>query len=204
MLAPKGAGLGNPITTGLNIESRIGSKNTPLWAQVQSRLNMMPPVFANGLSTGAMQIRKQHPYAVKGLATGDQLVKMFMSTDVKEDGKTNVQAGKLDSNTLLYLQGIRLLYRKAGTKTFTTSLPDELKNGEFTLKMGDFTLLENAPVSQFRADETEQEQGGYFDLGAPRFVESQIAIDFDIQLAENALSASAGDIKIELVGAIIS
>lgn len=208
----RGRSLGNintdPIATGLSMEAKIGTGATPIYAQVQSRINQLPPDVKSALVNGEIFVRPINLYAIKD--GGDKnIIDMFSSTDAKVTGITNVNKGELDAKANFLLTGLRVLVSDAVDGDFSPVLPKELKNAEFTLKIGENTFLNHTPMTSFRETATETQDTGTFVLGAPRFLPSQTRFDLQFHLGKDANGATAAltagtHIRVEFLGAMIS
>lgn len=174
-------------------------------AEFEKRLHLLPASIRRELQAGKLQIVEGNLYAIKA-ADQVSVLECFANGDDKTVGETNLNARKLEANQFFLVTAIRLQYGTgANPKAIDFSsfeLPAAVKNGEFTLELGNEVLIPDVSSEIFNTYGMTDRPKGYYKLENPKLLKPQIEVNAELKFASTTAENAA--VKIELIGATIA
>lgn len=192
-------------------------------AEFEDRFGLLNKELQQGLRSKTHQLADASIYVVKSISAA-KTIKMLEDSDTKIVGVSNISSGKLEKNEVFLLSGIRLLYgvgsSTANTQTGVNTvsqwipIPIKIQNGEFTLRAAGKTLIDRMANSVFATHNVETVSSaapaivggvsygdgpfGYYKLANPKLIETQQAIELNLEWADSAAANSY--LKVEFIG----
>lgn len=182
------------------VNARAAQEESPRTKAFIRRTQHVAKNHVSGIMRGDRKIQNIELFDVQALG-GQKQARFFKEDKNKTIGLTNVSGGKVRTNFLLV--GIRLLICVDATGAGTAGIYGEVagveKNGNFTLRVGNVTIMEDQPIEVFNTDNRTDIEVGYYEIGTPRMLTAETGLDFRVEFPV-ALPANTY-IKAILVGA---
>ena len=162
-----------------------------------------------GLTTSTLKLTDCSIYSTKD-ASSSRLVRLFETSDVEEEGITNVTAAKLQRNQLVLVDRIRLMAANAsaainGSAAVLSALKYEgirnhggLVGGSITIRQSNKNVLYQLSLRNFdTTGRLDRKTGEYF-LSSPILLRPQQLIEANLDLGKALPDRQA--VRIELLG----
>ncbi len=181
----------------------IPTTNLSAKAEFEKRLPQVKPEIRSALKEGKLQLVDSNIYSIKDMAETKSL-ELMSNSDDRVEGKTNLNARKLEAGTAFCITAIQLLggAKAAGTDAATVSFDEicaAVANGEFKLEHNNKVLIPKTSCEVFRNGNSTLPKG-YWKLDNPKMLDPQLEIVPELKLPINTPANYC--VKIILHGAI--
>ncbi|MEM4363711.1 MAG: hypothetical protein QXS90_00365 [Candidatus Diapherotrites archaeon] len=167
-------------------------------AQMENKLLLLPSQLRHALKSGKAQISDATYYTTKSIVNQNGKIDMFLPSDDKREGFSNVNKAELETNRYFLLESIRLTasqiitfttpgsyapYDYVGDADYdTANIPTYILNGEWAFIVGSRTLFANQSTRVFAQTYmgVQAIQKGQFHLDNPKLVPPNVRIKFEL------------------------
>lgn len=162
--------------------SFVSTKVASAGLEFAARLSQLDKTVAAELKAGKRDIYDYNMYVTRFLDS-DTTSELFLASDDKTVGLTNINSRQLEDKNFFLVTGVQLIAvkaeqpyeseaaaKEAAKGAIFTTIPTEIANGEFELKLGEKSLLPRISCQVFNKPADNGKPAGYYELETPKMI----------------------------------